>query len=65
MFLAPEICLRSYEALSPIGARMGKVHRATDTTLGHNVALKILPEVVAQDAEQMAHSVLAAFFRKY
>jgi hypothetical protein len=44
---------------------MGEVHRATDTTLGHDVTLKILPEVVAQDAEQMPRSVLAVFFGKH
>jgi len=64
MFLAPAICLSS-EALSPILAGIGEVHRATDTTLSHKVALKILHEVVAQDAEQMAHSILAVFFGKY
>ncbi|HXA68584.1 MAG TPA: hypothetical protein VNV82_25695 [Bryobacteraceae bacterium] len=65
MFLAPAIYLRSCEVLSPIGAGMGEVHRATDTTLGHDVTLKILPEVVAQDAEQMPRSVLAVFFGKH
>lgn len=61
---APATCLRSYEIRSPIGASMSEVHRATDTKVGHDVALKILPEAFAQDAEQVARSALAVFFRK-
>ena len=43
-----------YEILSPLGAGgMGEVYRARDTRLSRDVAIKVLPEAFARDAERL------------
>src|SRR5216683_1122150 len=43
-----------YEIQSPLGAGgMGEVYRARDTRLGRDVAIKVLPEALAQDADRL------------
>jgi hypothetical protein len=47
--------LGPYEILSPLGAGgMGEVYRARDAKLNRDVAIKVLPEAVAEDAERLA-----------
>ncbi len=52
MTLAPGIRLGPYEIVSPLGAGgMGEVWRATDTRLDRSVAIKILPDGLAQNEQ--------------
>jgi eukaryotic-like serine/threonine-protein kinase len=54
MGLSSGIKLGPYEVQSPLGVdRMGEVYRATDTKLKREVALKILHEAFARNAERM------------
>jgi len=47
--------LGPYEILGPLGAGgMGEVYRARDPKLNREVAIKVLPAEVAQDAERLA-----------
>ncbi|MFI4946519.1 MAG: serine/threonine-protein kinase, partial [Burkholderiales bacterium] len=47
--------LGSYAIVAPLGAGgMGEVWRATDTKLHRDVAIKLLPSVVARDPERLA-----------
>jgi protein kinase-like protein/WD40 repeat protein len=55
MALAPGVRLGPYEVTAPIGVGgMGEVYRATDTNLGRQVAIKVLPDAFASDPERLA-----------
>src|SRR5262245_35302167 len=55
MSLAPGARLGPYEVTAQIGVGgMGEVYRATDTNLGRQVAIKVLPDAFAQDRERLA-----------
>ncbi|HJZ78704.1 MAG TPA: protein kinase, partial [Pyrinomonadaceae bacterium] len=46
--------LGPYEIVSPVGAGgMGEVYRARDTRLGRDVAIKVLPAELANDADRL------------
>ena len=55
MALTPGTRLGAYEIISAIGAGgMGEVYRAKDARLGRDVAIKVLPESLANDADRRA-----------
>ena len=61
MALEPGTTLGHYEILSSLGAgSMGEVYRARDGKLGREVAIKVLPENVAQDSERLARFEIEA-----
>ena len=55
MPIPPGTRLGSYEIVAPLGAGgMGEVYRALDTRLKRQVAIKVLPSLVAGDAARLA-----------
>ena len=55
MALTPGTRVGPYEITALLGAGgMGEVHRARDTNLNRDVALKVLPANVALDKERLA-----------
>jgi serine/threonine-protein kinase len=55
MALSSGARLGPYEIADQIGVGgMGEVYRATDTNLGRQVAIKVLPEAFAQDVDRLA-----------
>lgn len=55
MALTPGTRLGVYQITAPIGeGGMGQVYRARDTKLDRDVAIKVLPEAFAHDADRLA-----------
>jgi eukaryotic-like serine/threonine-protein kinase len=55
MALSPGTKIGSFEITGSIGAGgMGEVYRATDMNLGRQVAIKVLPDMLAQDTDRLA-----------
>ena len=55
MALSPGDRLGPYEIVAPLGSGgMGEVYRARDTKLNRDVAIKVLPDLFAQDADRLS-----------
>src|SRR5688500_19864127 len=55
MALSPGARIGPYEILAELGkGGMGEVYRGRDTKLNRDVAIKVLPELFALDAERLA-----------